>query len=459
MLTFRYSSQLPASAEEVYNWHARPGALERLTPPWENFELVEQTNGIENGSVSKAYLRIGPARITMVSRHSDNEPGRKFCDTQEQGPFRAWHHTHNFHPLSEQRSELEDNIRYKLPLGLLGKIGGAHYSRQRLEKTFRYRHEVLRRDFELFNTWPSSKPLTFLITGASGVLGQSLAPLLTTAGHTVRRLVRRTPDLSRGEYFWKPSQQKIDRAAFEGVDVVVHLAGHNVAAGRWTPKRRALILDSRVQGTSLLVDTMASLPDPPPTLLSASAIGYYGDRSDEILRESSAPGQGFLAEVCKRWEACTLPAKEAGIRVVNMRIGVVLTLAGGALYEMSRIFRLGAGGPLGHGRQYLSWIAVDDLLRAMYQAALDPSLEGPLNLVSPRAAPQKIFAKSLGRALRRPAIAPAPTFAIRTLLGEMGEEVLLHSLRVSPEKLLAANFAFAYPQLDTALQHLMGLDP
>jgi uncharacterized protein (TIGR01777 family) len=294
------------------------------------------------------------------------------------------------------------------------------------------------------------------ITGSTGLVGNALIAAVTADGHTVRRVVRKPANRGEQEIRWDPAAGTIDAAAFQGVDAVVHLAGESVAARRWTPGVKQAILDSRVRGTKLLCDTLASLAVKPSVLVSASAIGYYGDRGDERLDESSLPGTNFLADVCQQWEAATNAARDANIRVVNLRIGVVLSAKGGALTSMLTPFKLGVGGVLGDGRQYFSWITLDDLVRVIQFALNASALSGPVNGVTPQPVTNREFTKTLGRVVHRPTIFPMPAFAARFAFGEMADELLLASARVEPRALSAARFEFAYPQLEPALRHVLG---
>lgn len=293
------------------------------------------------------------------------------------------------------------------------------------------------------------------ITGSTGLVGSALVKALEADGHTVRRVVRRLRGGGSPEIRWDPAGGTIDAAGFHDVDAVVHLAGESVAARRWSPAVKKEIRDSRVGGTQLLCETLAGLAKKPSVLLSASAVGYYGDRGDKRLDESSPPGSGFLAEVCQEWEAATKPARDADIRVVNLRIGVVLDRKGGALKSMLTPFKLGVGGVLGSGRQYFSWITLDDLVRVIQFAIHAAALSGPVNATAPQPVTNREFTKTLGRVLRRPTIFPVPAFAVRLAFGEMADEMFLAGARVEPTALSAAGFQFANPQLEPALRHIL----
>lgn len=279
-----------------------------------------------------------------------------------------------------------------------------------------------------------------------------LVPALTEAGHQVVRIVRRAP--APGEIRWDPAGAGLDPTALRAVNAVVHLAGENIAEGRWTEARKRVLLESRKLGTRLLAEAVARAPDGPRTLVSASAIGYYGERGDEELTEASPPGTGFLPEVCVAWEAATAPAADAGVRVVRVRTGLVLTKAGGLLQRMLLPFRLGLGGRLGSGRQWMSWISVADLI-GVYLHALQGDVSGPVNAVAPGAVRNRDFTRALGRALHRPAVLAVPAFALRLAFGEMADEAILASARVVPGVLQETGFQYKHPTLEPALLHLL----
>jgi uncharacterized protein (TIGR01777 family) len=296
--------------------------------------------------------------------------------------------------------------------------------------------------------------MNILVTGASGLIGTALVSSLTSSGHEVTRLVRGQPKAGEKAAHWDPIAGSIDASALEGLDAVVHLAGENIAE-RWTAAKKAQIRDSRVKGTQLLCETLTRLSSPPKVLVSASAIGYYGDRGEETLTDDSPPGRGFLSEVCRAWEAATEPARQHGLRVVQLRQGVVVSAEGGALAKMLPPFRLGLGGMLGSGQQYMSWIALDDVVGVIQHALVTEALQGPTNAVAPRAVTNQEFTKTLGKVLGRPTAIPLPAFAARLMFGEMADELLLASARVQPTKLLASGYQFRYPELEAALQHVL----
>ncbi len=298
--------------------------------------------------------------------------------------------------------------------------------------------------------------MRIVVSGSSGLVGSALLPALRAAGHQVSRLVRPGASPAPGDVAWDPGADRIDAAGLEGTDAVVHLAGASIAAGRWTAARKVEIRRSRVNGTQLVSETLTKLQRPPRVLVSASAIGYYGDRGDEVLRESSERGHGFLPAVCVAWESATEQAEKRGLRVVHLRFGVILSPQGGALRKMLLPFRLGMGGRVGSGRQYMSWVALDDAVGAIAHVLGIPALRGPVNVVTPRPLTNLEFTKALGRVLGRPTMAPLPAFAARLVFGEMADALLLSSVRVVPAALEGSGYRFRYPDLEPALRHLLG---
>ncbi len=292
-----------------------------------------------------------------------------------------------------------------------------------------------------------------LISGATGFIGSALVPELEAGGHRVTRLSR--SQSGPGTIHWDPEAGTIE-GDLEGTDAVVHLAGESIAEGRWTPEKKRRIVDSRVKGTRLLAEKISALETPPGVMVSASAVGYYGDRGDEVLTEESAPGTGFLPEVCREWEAAAEPARRGGIRVVHPRIGVVLSPKGGALATTLPIFKLGGGGKIGTGNQWLSWVALDDVVGSIVHALTNEAVEGPANVGSPNPMTNAGYTKVLGKVLGRPTVLPLPAPVLRVMLGEVADSLLLSSGRMRPAKLEATGYEFRHPQLEGALRHLLG---
>ena len=291
-----------------------------------------------------------------------------------------------------------------------------------------------------------------LVTGASGLIGSALTSAVRRDGQEAIALVRR-PSANPSEIQWNPAA--VDAKPFEGADAVVHLAGENIASGRWTAERKKAIQASRVDGTRNLSQSIAAATRKPKVLVSASAIGYYGDRGDELLPETATSGTGFLAEVSRDWEAATDAAIQAGVRVVHPRIGVVLDSKGGALPKMALPFKFGAGGRVGSGKQWMSWITLDDLVRLLIFTLTNDAVRGPMNAVAPQSVTNDEFTRALARVLHRPALVPAPAFALRLAMGQMADELLLSSQRVEPKVAMDAGFRFQYPQVESALRHVL----
>ena len=447
---------MAASADAVFAWHTLPGAFERLTPPWIVARVLQQSGGIRDGAW--VVLRVGrwPTALRWKLEHRDYIEGRQFCDVQLSGPFAEWTHTHRVESAGPDASHLTDKIEYRLPVAALarGLLGG--YVKRTLNRLFEYRHELMAHEFSGRFPQPPRPAMNVLVSGSSGLVGSALIPLLTTRGMVVRRLVRQRGERGGDDVFWDPQAGHIEREKLEGLDAVIHLAGENIAGGRWTQDQKRKIRESRVEGTRFLAETLAKLDRRPRALICASATGYYGNRGDELVDEDSSPGTGFLADVSQAWEQATEPARQAGIRVVNVRFGVILSAHGGALRKMLLPFRLGLGGRIGSGRQYLSWISIEDAIGAIYQALTDESLSGPVNVVSPEPVTNREFTRTLGKVLHRPTVFPLPAVAARVVMGEMADELLLASTRVRPKRLLAAGYSFRHPELETALRAVLG---
>lgn len=457
--TFHRASRIDLPPEEVGAWHFRPGAIHRLIPPWESIEVLEEASPLVDGAKARIRIRKGPLSTTLVALHEEVDPPRQFVDRQLSGPFGAWRHVHRFLGDAEGRTMLEDSIAYEPPLGPFGALVNGTLTKE-LARQFAFRHARTRGDLmrhaELAARF-GARSLRIGVTGASGLVGTQLCAFLTTGGHEVVRFVRGTPRNAR-ERAWDPSNPEtgLDGTAVSDLDAVVHLAGESIAAGRWNDERKRRILESRTKGTATMARAIARASRPPAVFVSASAIGLYGNRGDEAVDERSGAGEGFLPEVVRAWEDATVAARDAGVRTVHARLGVVLSAAGGALGAMLPAFRAGAGGPIGDGRQGMSWISLDDALGAMLFAVRNEALRGPVNLVAPAPLAQRAFAKTLGRVLRRPSFAPLPAPAVRLMFGEMGQRLLLEGAFVRPTVLQQQGFRFEHPSLEQALRMELG---
>jgi uncharacterized protein len=431
-------SPMPVPAAALFAWHTRPGAFERLNPPFDPVEVLERRGGVDPGARTVVRYRIGPFHGRWSAVHTTVERGRAFADVQERGPFAHWEHAHRMLPHGEQRSVLEDEVHYRLPLGRLGRRAGGASVRERLESLFAYRHAVtaadLARHAEL-----SGPPLRVGITGSHGLIGTALGHFLTAGGHAVVSLGR-IPAV----------------AEVEGLDAVVNLAGAGIADRRWTEARKQELRHSRVRTTEALAGAIARARRPPRVLLSGSAIGFYGDRGEMQLDETGARGPGFLAELAEAWEGATRELAGAGVRVVLLRTGIVLSPQGGALAKLLLPFRLGLGGRVGSGAQVFSWIALEDVLGAIHFALRTEQVAGPVNLTAPEPVTNAAFTRVLGRVLQRPTVAAVPAPVVRMAFGQMGEESLLAGASVVPRALLDAGFRFRWPGLEEALRFALG---
>ncbi|MDX2182945.1 MAG: TIGR01777 family oxidoreductase [Gemmatimonadaceae bacterium] len=458
MPTFSRTLRVPVPAAELFAWHERPGAFERLNPPWQPVQVTHRSGGIRDGA--RVVLRVpiaGPIGIPWELTHRDYIAGVQFRDEQVRGPFARWSHLHAIAPDGAGASILTDTIDFAAPFPLLGGALVDAVLVAELDRLFRYRHAVTAGDLQRHAAYPGA-PLRVAISGATGLIGSALDAFLTTGGHRVHRIVRGAPDPTRpdADIRWDPARGTIDAHALEGVDAVIHLAGASVAE-RWSDAHRAEILTSRVRSTELLARTIAGLTRKPAVFISSSAVGIYGNRGDESLDETSLAGAGYLADVGRAWESAAESARAAGVRVVHPRTGIVLAAAGGALAKLVPIYQIGGGGPIGQGRAYQPWMALDDWLGALLHVLRTPTVHGPVNFTGPAPVPQREFAKTLGAVLRRPAIAPVPPMALAAMFGrEMANEVLLSSQRAYPRALEASGFVFRHATLADALRFELG---
>jgi uncharacterized protein (TIGR01777 family) len=447
-MVFTFSAVVDAPLDEVFAWHARPGAITRLTPPWQPVGVVAESASLRDG---RAVLAV-PPRLRWVAAHEPDgyDPPHRFVDRLAGSPplswVLSWTHTHEFRAEDAATTRVTDTVDTPVPAALLRPL-------------FAYRHAQLAADLDVHaraRGW-RAEPLTVAITGASGLVGTAVAALLSTGGHRVVRLVRRAPRTG-DERRWDPGAPAAD--LLTGVDAVIHLAGVGIA-GRFTDAHKAAVRDSRIGPTRRLAERAAATPGGPATFVSASAIGFYGaDRGDEILTEDRPRGAGFLAGVVSEWEAATAPAAEAGLRCVQVRTGIVQTPRGGALRLQYPLFAAGLGGRLGTGDQWLSWIGIDDLADIYLRAVCDPELSGPVNAVAPEPVRGRDHARTLAGVLHRPALLPVPELGPRLLLGREGaSELALADQRVTPARLRASGHRFRHATLDEALRHVLGRAP
>jgi uncharacterized protein len=432
------SAVVRASIEDVFAWHERPGALARLVPPWQPIRVGREPVNLRDG---RAELLL-PGGLRWVAQHHDYAPPHRFADDLVSLPL-PWRHWHEFSAPTPQTTRVMDRVDTPVP--------GAC-----LRATFDYRHRQLADDLDVSRAAARLRPepLTVAITGASGLVGAALVALLGTCGHRPLRLVRRRAT-TRDERTWQPDDP--DPRLLDGVDALVHLAGAPIA-GRFTSTHMKAIEESRVGPTRRLAELLAASSNGPRVVICASAIGYYGpNRGDDMLDEQAERGDGFLADVVDAWEAATLPAAEAGTRVVTVRTGIVQSPRGGALRLLRPLFTAGLGGPLSPGTQWTSWIDLDDLTDIYLRALVDDTIAGPVNATAPSPVPSRDYAATLGAVLHRPSVLTVPSAAPKLLLGDAGaREVALASQRVLPARLLAIGHRFRRPKLDDCLRHQLG---
>lgn len=481
-MKIRSTTHLSAPPPTVRAWHDRPGALVRLTPPGLASLDEPGDGGMREGRIVGA--RLGPPALPAllrphwVLRHREHDPeDGRFVDQQVHGPWRTWRHEHTFAPAdgggaggragsggvgdggaggggtrTGGGTEIRDELELELPRHLerLEPLVEA-----RVRRVLAFRDRQLRADLAFHARFADLPRRTIAITGSSGLIGTQLAALLETGGHTVRRMVRKDR-VKEGEISWDPRTGRLDPTDLDGVDAVVNLAGRSIGT-RWTAAARREIRDSRLQGTMLLSRTLAGMGDGPSVLVNASAIGVYGPRRPgELLTEADPGGEGFLADLVRDWEGSAHAAREAGLRVASLRTSLVLSDGGGPLLPQLPLFLAGAGGRLTDASAMISWIGLDDMVRAYAHAVLTDAVEGPLNAAAPEPVTAQGLAQGLGRVLHRPALLPVPGFGPRLVLGAQGADELIRTdQHVSDARLRSTGFTAAHGTLEEALRHAL----
>lgn len=409
--------------------------------------------GLEVGTTLELEARVGPAPVRWRAVHTACSEPSGFTDEQQEGPFSRWVHHHRF-LADPEGAVLEDEIVWAAPLGPIGAaLGGVQ---ARLERVFPFRHRRTRDDLARHAPYRDRPRLKVAISGSTGLIGTALTAFLDAGGHEVVPIVR---SADRDGIVADFVKQKLDPADLEGVDVVVHLAGAPIAEEAWSTERRQLIRDSRVLSTATIAQALAAMSTPPPVWITGSAVGYYGAAGAAVCDESAPPGDNFLADVGRQWENAARPAVEAGVRVVTLRTGLVLSAMGGLLGPLLPLFRTGMGGPMGSGEQYMPWIHLDDVLGLIHEAMMDERYVGPVNMTAPEPVTNRAFSKALGRALGRPAVVPAPAAAIKLAMGaDRAEELVLTGQRAVPARALELGFEFLHRDLEAALRFELGRD-
>ena len=456
-MKFEHTTEVEAKVEDAFAWHERTGSFRRLMPAWEVAEEVRADPTLEDGAERVFRFPMGPFKMSWVARHMGYNPPQAFEDIMVKGPFKTWHHKHAFVESGNGTCRIEDKVEYTLPMGGLGNLVAGRSITNRLTRMFRGRELRLMRDIKRHNDFSHLPRKRILVAGSSGLIGRQLVAFLDTGHHDVWRLVRRTPKPDSNEIEWRPSKGKINPTEIENFDIVIHLGGAGIGDKRWSKKRMELIRTSRTETTNLLASTLANLTSKPDVFLVSSAVGFYGHQGDKELTEDSPAGEGYLPEVCKAWEEASKPAEDAGIRTVHARTGLVLDATGGALGKMLLPAKLGAGGPIGRGRQWYPWISMEDQVYAIHHLVMSDTCEGAFNLTAPNPVQQKTFARVLGRVLRRPGFIPTPPLAIWVLFGKMGVALTTDSNKVLPQRLKEIGYKFEHDELEPALRDSLGL--
>ena len=460
MPKFEHRAEHEATQKEVWDWYNSKGAFRRIMPEWEGIKPINAGKLID-GEETIFKVSIGPIKKKWVARHHSVIPGEGFSDRMMKGPFGAWNHTHKFESVGDNLTKISDDVEYKLPFHLLTGWSAGMTILPRTRQMFKYRSTRVTNDLKQIKSSDNLPRQKVLVSGSTGMIGLQLCAFLESAGHDVHRLVRTNtklpPDVDQHNVIrWNDQTGDVIEGDFNGFDTVIHLAGAGIGDKRWSKKRKQLIRDSRVIPTENLSRLLASLKSPPKALLCSSAIGFYGERGNEVLNEKSTPGDGFLADICGQWENASTKASDAGIRVVHLRTGIVVSPLGGALAKLLLPAQMGGGGPVGGGRQMQSWISLDDEVYAIHHLMMSESSEGPYNLSAPSPVSQKVFAKTLGRVLRRPAFMPLPGFVIRMMFGDMGQKLVLEGQDVRPDRLLESGYEFTYPDLEGCMRNCLG---
>ena len=450
-------TRINVPVEKLFAWHKQNSAISRLTPSWAPLKMIFRSNdGIEKGTIIRFRIKLFKIPMLWESKHIKYQENKIFKDVQTKGPFNRWEHSHIFKSDGIYNSIMKDKIKFQLPFGILSRPFYG-FALKEFNRMFTYRHRVLKYDLENNYDLAGIKK-RIIVSGAGGIIGSALVPFLRTQGHEVIRLTRKKEQLLDDEIFWDPYKGILDLESKGKIDAVINFNGVNITDKRWTEKQKKRILDSRVISTQLLAEKTAGLEHTPDVFISSSAIGFYGNGGDRILTENDLAGDHFISKVCTQWEKASIPGRENTLmRSVQLRTGVVLTPAGGALAKMMLPFKMGFGAKIASGRQYMSWISIDDVLSGILFILNHDQINGPVNLTSPCPVTNKEFSQALSRVFSKKLIFAVPEFMAKILWGEMGEETLLTSAKVIPEKLLDNGFSFQHKTLLPALKDLLGM--
>lgn len=438
VLVFR--SLIEHSSEKVLQWHLNPQNFERKTPPWLR---IKPLSSAEGQIIFK--MKMGIFWKKWILERQEELEGKSYTDMQIEGPFKYWKQIRRVHPIDQHSCEWEEEIHFLAPYPFMkGRIKKA------LKRSFDWKIETLIHDLQVYKLY-SVPPLNILVSGSSGLVGRGIIPFLRGAGHRVTRLVR-NGEKEEDTLIWDPKTGNLENQDFNAFDAVIHLAGKNIGSSRWTPKHKEEIFTSRCRDTWVLTQLLTRLQKIPKTFICASAVGIYGNRGNEQIHEEICSGKGFLADVCQNWENASNNIENKGARVVHARFGVVLSSRGGMLARLLPIFRIGLGVIMGSGKQYMSWISLDDLLYGLYHVLNKEELKGAFNFTTPNPETAEEFSQKLAQALHRPLFFRIGERPLHFFLGEMADEMLLSSIQAIPTKLLGSGFQFHYPTIENAFE-------
>ncbi len=457
---FVHKAKFDANKKQIWDWYNSDGAFRRIMPEWEGIQPIN-AGRLVDGDETIFKVKMGPLRQKWVARHHSVVPGESFADRMIKGPFGAWNHHHEFESKSGQMTSVIDNVEYKLPLHIFTGWSAGFTVLPRMKQMFEFRSVRVANDLKQIQATAKLPRQRILVSGSTGMIGLQLCAFLEAAGHDVHRLLRPSTKLpsdvdSTKVVKWNDLTGEILEGDMNGFDSIIHLAGAGIGDKRWSKKRLKLIRDSRIIPTENLAKIVAGLENPPKKMLCSSAIGFYGNRGTEVLDENSSAGNDMLSDLCKDWENASSAAKDAGINVIHLRTGIVMSPLGGALAKLLLPAKMGAGGPVGGGKQMQSWISLDDEIYAIHHLMMKEDSEGVYNLTAPNPVSQKQFAKTLGKVLRRPAFAPLPGFVIKILFGQMGKKLVLEGQDVRPNRLLESGYEFTHSELESCLRSCLG---
>ena len=466
MPIFERSTSIDCDRQDLFQYHSNPGALNRLIPLWEQVTIEQRSDSLKVGSEVVIRNSVLGLPIRWHALHTKLREPESFQDIQLSGPFKAWVHDHFFESTGSGHSILVDRIKYVPKFGVLGKLG-LPLVRSKLTAMFEYRHLTTQADLrfqDFLRQHISDRSLRVGVTGSSGLIGRRLVDMLSVLGHQAIRILRpastdRALDfpLSSQAVVWRPGHGFSDESSMKNLDAVIHLAGRGIASTRWSESAKQTIRMSRVEGTQSLVNDLCKLDSPPKGFICASGVGIYGDRGSEVLEETAEIGDGFLADLARDWENSAMEFEKSGNRVAIGRLGMALHPQQGALAKLLFPVRLGLGGPIGSGQQFWSWIHVDDAAAGFLYLAANPNCIGVFNLVAPEQTDNRTFSKTLARVINRPSLLPVPTFAVRLLLGEMADAMLLASSRANCSRLNEERFPFRATRLEDCLRLILGV--